>query len=248
MLNPLIKLNYIPKKYASTAISNCILEIEEENILEESCLTTTAIIDNIDKAIKVQSSQFDVFHTKRCTSNNLMEAINSIIDLGYSYIIINNFDIAVEQIKQTLMEIANEHCTIMYINNIVNMNTDERWAIDFDAEILSMSDKEWEEVKQTIEDKQKEIESMASIEEFEEQELNTTQKKELFKLFNVEDLSEIEDDYYLNESYTHTIDGSSLTIFLKDKEFIIGNDKLDFIEISHKHLNFLIEIMQKQLL
>lgn len=141
MSKAIISMNYIPKSYGSDIISNSLLDINEQYD-GYSFTSSVLIVENMEKGIRVLPEPYDVFEFKRCNRNELFDIINESIALGYNYMIINDFDITIDEVKETLMNMIKDTDISLYINNTVDFDTNGKLTAEFDDEILTMDESE----------------------------------------------------------------------------------------------------------
>lgn len=253
-----VQLSYLSNKNNSLVISNTITDLYK---IKDLC--SYSIIENISKAIRIYPNNVKNM-VERCTEENLINKLNNVLNKGIKNIVINDFDVDFDTIKNEIMPLAQEYDAIIFVNILISEDIDDKIILIFNDNILTYSDKKWEEAKvQALENINKNIEKALakkiSLEEENDEkdnekddELTPEQRKELFKLFNFdydhfEENNEIYDRFMydsIKESYTHKAGLDSLTISLTADNDIIINDANETVKIKNDQLNFFINTLK----
>lgn len=249
-----VQLSYLSNKNNSLVISNTITDL-----YKIKDLYNYSIIENMSKAIRIYPNNVKDM-VERCTKENLLNKLKNVLNKGIKNIVINDFDVDFDTIKNEIMPLAQEHDANIFVNILISEDIDDKIILIFNDNILTYSDKKWEEAKiQALENINKNIEKALakkiSLEEENDEkddELTPEQRKELFKLFNFdydyfEENNETCDRFMydnIKESYTHKAGSDSLTISLTADNDIIINDTSETVKIKNNQLNFFINTLK----
>lgn len=136
MLDPKIQYNYIPKKHSNKIPTIALLDIQETDNYEDFY-----IIDNIEKGIHIYPREFNL-DIERCRPTELIKKIHFALENGYRIIVVNDFEIDFDTMKETIMPSINKYDAVMYINNLIDLELEDRLIIDFSADILTLKENE----------------------------------------------------------------------------------------------------------
>lgn len=248
-----VQLNYLSNKNSSLVISNTITDLYK---IEDLC--NYSIIDNMHKAIRIYPTNIKDA-VERCSKENLINKLNNVLNKGIRNIVINDFDLDLDEIKNKIMPLADEFDAIIFVNTLIDKYFDDKIILVFNNNILDYSDEKWEEAKeQAIENInsniQKSLQKKAVLKEVEyDNELAENQKKELYKLFNFDydSFDEKEESYdrfmydIIKESYTHKVGLDSLTVSLTVDNDILINDGNETVKIKNDQLNYLANTLKQ---
>lgn len=249
-----VQLSYLSNKNNSLVISNTITDL-----YKIKDLYNYSIIENMSKAIRIYPNNVKDM-VERCTKENLLNKLKNVLNKEIKNIVINDFDVDFDTIKNEIMPLAQEHDANIFVNILISEDIDDKIILIFNDNILTYSDKKWEEAKtQALENINKNIEkalakkiSLEKENDEKDDELTPEQRKELFKLFNF-DYDHFEENNEtcerfmydnIKESYTHKAGLDSLTISLTADNDIIINDANETVKIKNDQLNFLINTLK----
>ena len=243
-----IKYSYIPRTKATDAILSSLAYA-----MKAADSIDYMLIDNkrAGRRIYPHSMAENVI---TCQKEDLLSEIEKLAEREIEVILVNGFDINLDEVREKFCQIVLDNDILLCINNVLDLeNNDSNVSIFIEPDICELDDDNWEEIKEEI------------IENLEEAQLKNNKKSKnadlssLLNLFGVNNLTKtnkdlddvmdwLEDDTAdldVVEQYSYTVDNSELVISLNAENDIIINNEDDFIMIPKKQINFLIETLNK---
>lgn len=192
------------------------------------------VIDNAALGIVVEKSCEMI---KVATESTLESTIkNSLIDDQYDTIILNGFDISLDDVKNIYVPIAREHDIYICINVISTFECADNITIHLDFKTEQLEEEDWQDVKERIllevEAKSKE-QSPVEVEQQANNMMLDMFKQDTSKLDDIEeDCNIIETYMYSNvseEINIHRLKCGDIIINNGDDEVLLSNDVLKFV-------------------
>lgn len=145
MQNGKITLNYIPKNNSVTAIVSTLTDfffIDDDG--DECFVDSYMIIDNVFKPIRQYPEEINQENIKRCKPKSILKVITEVIDTNEAEgIIINDFDIDLDTIKNEIIPLAIKSNTMISINSFIEEDIEEKISIKLrEDHIQDISDEE----------------------------------------------------------------------------------------------------------
>lgn len=130
--------NFIPNRHASLNVClSDLLKIED----------TYAIIDNASKPIRIYP-RYLRNNVSRCSGESLIDQIEATFKRGVVALIINDFNIDFDYMRENIMPLINEYDACLYINNNIDSGSEDKLILAFTDKILDCSEEKWEDIKQ----------------------------------------------------------------------------------------------------
>lgn len=130
--------NYIPKKHNSLLVALSDMIKTEEDF---------AIIDNIIKPIRIYPKNLKN-RIMRCKQESLIDKIEFALEMGFPIVVINDFPISFDHMREELMPLISEYNACLYINNPIESSSEDKLILAFNDKILDCSEEKWEEIKE----------------------------------------------------------------------------------------------------
>lgn len=256
-----IKYSYIPKNKLTDGILSSLTHALNKY---GDYIDDFRIIDNKDLGIRIYPKEM-----KDCLSNCSQEDITREIiehaqEEDVDLIIINGFDISLDEIRNVYCAIVEEYDIMLCINKAVDYDINSNVSVTIDPEIVNIEDSEWEiakeEMLESLEDAaKKQAKKSVSLysEDKENKDFLNSDSKLFEELLNIFDnaassdelilsaLSDIDED--IEEEYSHTINDSTLDISkTTEKNVVIRiEEKDEYVVVPKEHITFLIDCLEK---
>ena len=130
--------NYIPKQHNSLLVALSDMIKTEEDF---------AIIDNIIKPIRIYPKHLKN-RIMRCKQESLIDKIEFALEMGFPIVVINDFPISFDHMREELMPLISEYNACLYINNPIESSSEDKLILAFNDKILDCSEEKWEEIKE----------------------------------------------------------------------------------------------------
>ena len=130
-----VQLSYLSNKNNSLVISNTITDL-----YKIKDLYNYSIIENMSKAIRIYPSNVKDM-VERCTKENLLNKLKNVLNKEIKNIVINDFDVDFDTIKNEIMPLAQEHDANIFVNILISEDIDDKIILIFNDNILTYSDK-----------------------------------------------------------------------------------------------------------
>lgn len=130
--------NYIPKQHNSLLVALSDMIKTEEDF---------AIIDNIVKPIRIYPKHLKN-KVMRCKAESLIDKIEFALEMGFPIVIINDFPISFDHMREELMPLISDYNACLYINNPIESESEDKLILAFNDKILDCSEEKWEEIKE----------------------------------------------------------------------------------------------------
>lgn len=125
-----ITYNYIPNKHAS--LWTCLADLYK--IKEDY-----RIIDNMSKAIRIYPLNMKS-RVMRCSQEALVDKLENILKQDITAIIINDFEIEFDFMRDNIMPLISEYGASLFINNHIESDSEDKLILAFNDKILSCSE------------------------------------------------------------------------------------------------------------
>ena len=130
--------NYIPTQHNSLYVAlSDMLKTEAD----------FAIIDNANKPIRIYPKQLKN-KVMRCKEESLTNQIEFALELGFPIVVVNDFRIDFDTMREKLMPLVSEYNACLYINNPIESASEDKLVLAFNDKVLNCSEEKWEEIKQ----------------------------------------------------------------------------------------------------
>lgn len=245
-----IKYSYIPQTKSTDAIlSSLAYAIKATGGIDY------VIIDNKAKGRRLYPSRI-AENVMNCDKNKLEETIKGLIDKDIEVILLNDFDINLDEVREKFCTLVKTYDILLCVNNILDLdNSKSNISIYIDPDVDELDYDEWldikEEILQNLEDAQDEIKESKSsdapglsslLDLFGLDKLYDDNKPNASKEYS--DADDIE-DLNIKEQYSYVIDDLELTVSLTDKDDVLINNEEDFIIVPKKQMRFLLDALSK---
>ena len=241
-----IKYSYIPRTKATDAILSSLAYA-----MKAADSIDYMLIDNkrAGRRIYPHSMAENVI---TCQKEDLLSEIEKLAEREIEVILVNGFDINLDEVREKFCQVVIENDILLCINNVLDLeNNDSNVSIFIEPDICELDDDNWEDIKEEI------------IQNLEDAQVKTKKSKadlsNLLSLFGVDNLTKtgkdlddtidwLEDDVIdleVVEQYSYTVNNSELVISLNSENDILINNEDDFIMIPQKQVSFLIETLNK---
>ena len=252
------KINYMNKKSLIYEIASILMTFYSYGEIEEYI-----IIDNISKALTMYPNDIEN-NVIRCTIDNLLKEVeNALVNSERYYIIINDFDLSLDYIKEKLLPLVKETGHIV-INNIVEEDLhDEKASLYIGEEFLNSisSEEEWNEIRNDMEAVIKDELDKARNKSINKDD-NLTEIDKVKELLNnilidndidielEEDnkanyINELFNEDFIKESYSHKANNSEIKIALTEDNEILISDLEEAITINKDQWKFLLTTLKQ---
>lgn len=240
-----IKYSYIPRTKATDAILSSLAYA-----MKATDSIDYMLIDNKATGRRLYPERISE-NVISCHKEDLLSQIEELCDREIDTILVNGFDIDLDEVKERFCQVVIDNDILLCINNVLDLeNNNSNVSIFIEPDICNLDDEEWEDIKEEI---------LQSLEEAQQKRTKSknTDLSSLLSLFGLDNLNKNnkdidiewldEDDMDLNvvEQYSYTVNNSELVISLNSENDIIINNEDDFILIPKKQVNFLIETLNK---
>lgn len=237
------KISYMNKKS---------LPYEVASILMTFCtyedIDNYIILEDVSKAITIYPKEVEE-NVIRCTMDQLKDEVRiALFNKHKYYIVINNFQLTFDYIKDELFPLIEQDGCII-INNIVKKDMNEqKTCIYLDEKFLTAED-EWDDIREHME-------KIVEADEIEEDEEGLEHELYLQDILcdDMEDMdidllkeyvTDLFNDDIIAESYTYKSNDNELKIGVTTEDQIIISDSYQAIVINKNQYNFLIDSLKQ---
>ena len=146
-----IKYTYITKdKSTSGIVTSLSHALKSLDIL----LGEYKVIDNIEMGVRIYPESVQPFAI-RCSEDEVLQLVKQFIDDGIELILLNGFNIDLDEIRKTYAPLVDEYDFMLCINKLYDV--EENISITIDPAIHEMDDEEWKKVKKEIEEDMEDV-------------------------------------------------------------------------------------------
>lgn len=190
-----VNFNFISKNNKTAATFKCLNDCYSEN-KDINSIFDFRIIDNITSPIEVYQDDFYKNRTERCHLDDLTKKIESILQDDSIKIIIINFLLDLNYVKDSLIELAIKYDAVISVNVALDREFEKSFCVHFDKKIMDLDDDEWNEICSEVYEQLNDYMKKSEKEEPDEEEyaglfedLDEEEKKEILDLFNLGELT-----------------------------------------------------------
>lgn len=248
-----IKYSYIPKSNSLDAILSSLAYA-----IKATGAYRYKLIDNSSSGIRIYPDEVKD-NVVRCSSSDLINTINKLIneDIELEVILINGFDISLDDLKEYYCDIVENNNILLCINNIKELeDKNTNISIAIDPEISNLDEDEWEITKEEILENLKEAKNKV----LNKNKHNIFGSKEndnmnsLLKLFGLDTLYDEDkknnllsemDELDIQEQYSHATQENELIISLITTGDIMIDCDNEYITIPKNQIDFLINALRQ---
>lgn len=252
-----IKYSYIPKSKLTDGILSSLTHALNKygDFIDEF-----RIIDNKDLGIRIYPKEMNDCFSNCSQEDVTREIIEHAQEEDVDLIIINGFDISLDEIRKTYCAIAEEYDIMLCINKAVDYDINSNVSVTIDPEIVNIEDSEWETVKEemlesldsavkkqadktiTLFDADNDDDFIKSDGHFFKDLLNMLSTDETINSIS---LSLDEED--IEEEYSHTVNNSTVDISktTNGNVTICVEEEDEYVVIPKEHIEFLIDCLEK---
>jgi hypothetical protein len=242
-----IKYTYIPKNHVDDGMMQILFSkdvVYSDMVIIENAILGVLIEPELKGMVKI------------ATPSTLESAIiKAIHETDCDTLILNGFDISLDDVRDTYVKIAKEYDILLCINVISEISPDSNITVNLDINIDKLSDEEWRDTKEELMNETKDkFESikptaptniMSSLFQYlsgdnDGDKLSSTTKK-------LEELEGYTMDLNILETYTcckndeeitvHKLEGDKIIISDGDNEIIFDKSLLNFLTNSLSNIN-----------
>lgn len=255
-----IKYSYIPQTKATDAIlSSLAYAIKSTGGIDY------ILIDNKSKGRRIYPDDMSD-NVINCHKDELVEQIESLAENDTEIILVNGFDINLDEVREKFCKLVKSYDILLCINNILDLeDNNSNISIYIEPNIDDLDDEEWADVKEEIIYSLEEAQEQRTLKEKnknknKDKESGMTNLLELFGLNNLNKKADMlstkrddtKDEYIYDEfdldvveQYSYTVNDSELIVSLSSDDEILINNEEDFILIPKKQVQFLIDTLVK---
>lgn len=255
-----IKYSYIPRNNTIDAILSSLAYA-----IKATGAYNYKLIDNSSSGIRIYPDEIKD-SVIRCSSNDLLETINKLTeDIDLEIIIINDFDISLDDLRSTYCKIVKNNDLLLCINNLKELaNENSNISIVIDPEIADLDEEEWLETKEDIlfnlndaqeKSTKKTIKTLFNNDINDDADDSNNLSDSLLKLFGLDVLydenkkskllSPSEDEVDIQEQYCHATKETELFVSLTTNGEIVIDCNNDIVIIPKEQIEFLIDALGK---
>lgn len=245
-----IKYTYIPQKKSMDAIlSSLSYAIKATGALDYK------IIDNKAKGRRLYPSQLsDSVIT--CEKDELLKIIEQIVEDDVEVILLNGFDLELDEIRESFCNIVKDYDILLCINNIIDLeNSESNISVFIDPDVDELDEDEWESVKEDIskslEERKEDIKNNKSSQGLQ----GSSALSNLLDLFNLDtlysdkpdkghDLLDVE-DIDIKEQYSYATKKTEMCISLTESDEILITCDDDYVVVPKEQIQFLFDTLKK---
>lgn len=229
-----IKLSYIPIKNATQGILSSFRHVYDDILIDDF-----KFIDNISSGIRKYPDAIND-NMILIEKEELIETINSLAQDNVELLVLNGFDISLDEIRNNIFPIVKETGIFICVNILFDVKENNNIAINLDDSSFSYdNEEEWERKKVEILDimdkKAKNIEE--DEEEFFQNDLQSI--LDLFKPDTSKKYNSSIDDLDVIEMFSHHYKDSDIFITYNNNDSITIEIDNEAIDIPKQHILFL---------
>lgn len=155
-----IKYTYIAKNKSTDAI---LTNLTQSLKNFDGCLEGYRVFDNIEHGIRVYPDIVQD-NVEICCKKDILEKIEDCIEEGIELILINGFDIDLDEIKESYAKLVEDTGIMLCINQLYDV--EENVTVSIDPSIYKLGKKEWQELKESIEESMLDVVEEVKDEDF----------------------------------------------------------------------------------
>ena len=245
-----IKYTYIAESQSTDAILTSLTH--SLKILDE-CLGGYKIFDNIEHGIRVYPDIVQE-NSETCSKKDILKRVEDSIEEGIELILLNGFDIDLDEIKESYAELVEESGIVLSINQLYDV--EENVTVSIDPSIYKLDDKEWKKLKQSIEESmlnaieedKEELQMLKNIKPSNFQETSNEFSNVLKKIFDIDtDKNNKLDSMSPDVVYSQVLKDKELHITKTVGGDIIIDNEFDMITIEKDQIDFFLSTISNLL-
>ena len=245
-----IKYTYIAESQSTDAILTSLTH--SLKVLDE-CLGGYKIFDNIEHGIKVYPDIVQE-NSEICSKKDVLKRVEDSIEEGVELILLNGFDIDLDEIKKSYAELVEESGIVLSINQLYDV--EENVTVSIDPSIYKLDDKEWKKLKQSIEESmlnaieedKEELQMLKKIKPSNFQETSNEFSNVLKKIFDIDtDKNNKLDSMSPDVVYSQVLKDKELHITKTVGGDIIIDNEFDMITIEKDQIDFFLSTISNLL-
>ena len=245
-----IKYTYIAESQSTDAILTSLTH--SLKILDE-CLGGYKIFDNIEHGIRVYPDIVQE-NSETCSKKDVLKRVEDSIEEGIELILLNGFDIDLDEIKKSYAELVEESGIVLSINQLYDV--EENVTVSIDPSIYKLDDKEWKKLKQSIEESmlnaieedKEELQMLKKIKPSNFQETSNEFSNVLKKIFDIDtDKNNKLDSMSPDVVYSQVLKDKELHITKTVGGDIIIDNEFDMITIEKDQIDFFLSTISNLL-
>lgn len=251
-----IKYTYITKDKSTggivTSLSHALKSLDV-------LLGEYKVIDNIEMGVRIYPESVQPF-TIRCSEDEVLQLVKQFINDGIELILLNGFNIDLDEIRTTYAPLVDEYDFMLCINKLYDV--EENISITIDPTIYKMDDEKWKKVKKEIEEDMEDV--MMEFELDEEESMDFLKKivpisalkpkkpgannifEELFA-FNSKEKHDKLDGMEPDVTYSQVLSDKELHITKTVDGCIVIDNEIDMITIDKDQIDFFINTISQLL-
>ena len=245
-----IKYTYIAESQSTDAILTSLTH--SLKVLDE-CLGGYKIFDNIEHGIRVYPDIVQE-NSEICSKKDVLKRVEDSIEEGVELILLNGFDIDLDEIKESYAELVEESGIVLSINQLYDV--EENVTVSIDPSIYKLDDKEWKKLKQSIEESmldaieedKEELQMLKKIKPSNFQETSNEFSNVLKKIFDIDtDKNNKLDSMSPDVVYSQVLKDKELHITKTVGGDIIIDNEFDMITIEKDQIDFFLSTISNLL-
>lgn len=238
-----IKYSYIPKSNTTEAILSSFTHAYKA---VNGIMSDYRLIDNIESGIRMYPEEL-ASNVIKLPKEKLYSEIENLIKDDVDLIILNGFDISLDEIREKYSALVEESGIYLCINIFSDISEENNISINIDSAIIDVEEDEWEKIKIQITDSMDKATNDDESDKFKPK----NPLKDLLDLFKNDSLTEkrdlginIPEDLDIVELFSHQTTESELFISYNTDDSITIECNGDSIDISNKHFKFLLQSIE----
>ena len=155
-----IRYTYIAKNKSTDAI---LTNLTQSLKNFDGCLDGYKVFDNIEHGIRVYPDIVQE-NVEICCKKDVIDKLENCIEEGIELVLINGFDIDLDEIKDFYAELVDSSDITLCINQLYDV--EENVTVSIDPSIYKLDEKEWQELKESIEESMLDVVEEVKNEDF----------------------------------------------------------------------------------
>lgn len=237
-----IKYSYIPKSNATEAILSSFTHAYKAL---DGMVSDYRLIDNIEAGIRIYPEDIQN-NVMKVSKDDLLSEIDNLIKDDVDLIILNGFDIDLDEIRDDYSSLVEESEIYLCINIFADISGNNNVSISISPGIVSVDDDEWEEMKEEILEAMNEVSTESKSKDSKDKSKIKSPLEDLLELFRVSDAEEKSRKYLLDdldvvELFSHQSNESEIYISYNTDDTVTIECNSESVDIPSNHFLFLIQ-------
>lgn len=243
-----IKYTYIAKNKSTNAVLTNLT-----NALKtfDGLISEYKILDNVQHGIRVYPEIIQN-NVEICSKDEIVDKIENYVEDGVELILLNAFEIDLDEVKDIYAKIVDESEIMLCINCLYDVK--ENVSVSIDPSIHKLNDKKWKNVKESIEENMLDVVEECNDEDFnllkrinplsldEDNDFSSTFKKILESSFGTDKSNKL-DSMTPDVVYSQVLQDKELHITKTINGDIVIDNEIEMITIEKDQLDFFINII-----